>query len=315
MRKLLQAYSLVEILVVMGIITALVMAAVAFFAPQSKKARDSKRKTDLYTIAKVLEEYEKDNDVYPAALTQCGITTSGSPLADYTTSIPCDPKTHANYTYEVGPNVTSRSWFRVYGQLENTGDGDIAQSGCTGGCGPGGSYNYYVASPNTPPVTTAGVLPTFFPTPTEGPGPVVNLLANPGFESGATNWTGVSGEASISTSVFHSGARSLRIVQPASGSKRVRQTISVVAGKNYSASGWIRTNNISSGNASIGIVWRNSSGVVISQGLIGNQAGTIDWKKSSSSQTAPSGAVTAYFQLSLSSGSAGTAWFDDLVFQ
>jgi len=164
-RKHLRAYTIVEVLLITGIITILVMAAIAFFAPQSKKARDAKRKTDLYAIAKILEEYETDYAAYPTALTQCGTTTSGSPLDDYTTSFPCDPRTDTNYIYEVGPTATSRTWFRVYSQLDNTGDDDITQVGCSGGCGPGGTYNYYVASANAPSVATTGVFPTLFPTP------------------------------------------------------------------------------------------------------------------------------------------------------
>lgn len=165
MKKISRAFTLVEVLAIVAIITVLIMAALTFFAPQSKKARDAKRKTDLYTVAKILEEYETDYAVYPAALTACGITTSGSDLDDYTPSIPCDPQTDTNYVYEVGPSATSRKWFRVYSLLENTGDDDIAQTGCLGGCGPGGAYNYYVASANAPSIATAGTYPTLFPTP------------------------------------------------------------------------------------------------------------------------------------------------------
>ena len=351
MKRRFKAYTIVEVLLITGIIAALIMAALTFFSPQSKKARDSKRKTDLYAVARILEEYEKDHEAYPAALTQCGITTSGSPLANYTTTIPCDPRTDANYRYEVGPSATNRVWFRIYSQLDNTGDADIAQIGCTSGCGPAGAYNYYVASPNAPSLATAGVYPTLFPTPTGGPtstsaptatpgGPTStpsptpttvpptstptpsptplpggNLLANPGFESGATSWTGVSGEASISILTFHTGIQALQIVQPALGQKVVYQTVNVTAGQSYSASGWIRTNSITSGGAQIFINWRNASGQGMSLSYVGTQLGTTNWTQYSLNATAPVDAVTARFSLGQIQGTGGTAWFDDLVFQ
>jgi type II secretory pathway pseudopilin PulG len=347
-RKNLRAYTLVEVILLTGIITALVMAAIAFFAPQSRKALDAKRKSDLYAIAKILEEYEKDYEIYPAALTWCGLTTSGSPLANYAASLPCDPRTDANYVYEVGPTATSRSWFRVYAALDNSGDIDISQVGCSGGCGPGGSYNYYVASPNAPTLATAGVFPTRFPSPTGGPtatstltptagGPTStptavpttpptstptptptpggNLLANPGFESGAANWTGVSGDASISILVFHSGIQSVQINQPAAGQKTVYQNVSVTAGQNYQASGWIRTNAITAGSAMITIIWRDGTGFGFDLATIGQQMGSTNWTQYSQSVTAPTGAVTASFTVGVTWRSSGQAWFDDLVFQ
>lgn len=362
MRKLyqLKAYTIAEVLVIVGIVTALILAAVAIYAPQSKKARDAKRKTDLYAIAKILEEYEKDNEIYPAALTQCAVTTSGSPLASYATSIPCDPQTDTNYVYEIGPNATSRTWFRVYSLLENEGDVDVAQVGCTGGCGPGGGYNYFVSSPNAPPLATAGVYPTLFPTPTGGPtattGPTAtpggptststpvpttpptapptapptvpptatpsptpipggNLLANPGFESGSANWTGVSGLASITNLVFHSGILALETIQPASGSVMVYQSVNVTEGQSYFASGWIRTNAVTSGGTQININWRNASGQGFEQANVGTQFGTVNWTYYSTNVTAPVGAVAARFTVGIIRGTGGVGYFDDLVFR
>ena len=344
MKKLskLKAYTIVEVLIVVAIITALALAALTFFAPQSRKARDAKRKTDLYAIAKILEEYEKDYEIYPAALTQCGITTSGSPLDDYTTSIPCDPQTKVNYVYEVGPNATSRVWFRVYAIFENLGDDDIAQVGCSGGCGPGGAYSYFVASPNAPSIATAGVFPTLFPTPTGGPTPtstptstpggatstpsptpttaptstptpLPNLLANPGFESGTTGWSGIGGgRATVVSTQFHGGTNSAQIVEGA-GSWRVEQTLSVVANQTYTASGWIK-GGLTTGNATISILWRDAGGVPISNPLVGSTVtGMTGWVFQTSVLTAPANAATARFRIQVSNGTTGMAWFDDLA--
>lgn len=192
MKKLLKAFTLVELLVIVSVVSALLLIGVSAYTPQLRKARDAKRKTDLYTLAKALEEYEKDNEVYPSSLTQCGVTTSGSPLEDYISQVPCDPKTDTNYAYEVGPSVANPTWFRIYSLLENSGDEDIGQVGCSGGCGPGGSFNYYVSSPNGPGLTQAGVFPTLFPTPTGGPGgsPTSIPTSPPGGTSSPTPTTG-----------------------------------------------------------------------------------------------------------------------------
>jgi len=154
---------MMELLIVIAII---IIIATGFFLAQTqniKKGYDAKRKTDLYTIAQALEEYEKDNEAYPAALTLCEAPATGSPLESYIAQVPCDPQDDSNYAYEVGPNATERVWFRIYTKLAQTGDSDIAEVGCLAGCGPGGAYNFYIASPNAPGLAVIGVYPTPFP--------------------------------------------------------------------------------------------------------------------------------------------------------
>jgi hypothetical protein len=154
--------------------------------------------------------------------------------------------------------------------------------------------------------------PTFTPTPIPGG----NLLANPGFESGSANWTGISGDASITFLVFHSGIQSVQINQPASGQKVVDQAVSVTAGQGYFASGWIRTNAITAGSAQIFVVWYPAGGPpAIRVDQVGMQLGTVNWTYYSANLTAPAGAAIARFSLGVIWRASGQGYFDDLVFR
>lgn len=150
-RHMAEGFTLLELFMIMAIIVFLAIGAFYAYLTNLKKSYDSKRKTDLYTIAQALEEYEKDNESYPASpLPTCNTSTAATPLERYISTIPCDPKTDVDYGYEVGPTASNRVWFKVYALLEVTGDSDIAKLGCSAGCGPGGAYNFFKASPNAP---------------------------------------------------------------------------------------------------------------------------------------------------------------------
>jgi len=138
---------MLELLIVMAIMVMLAISMFFAYRTNMDKSVDGKRKNDLYTIAQVLEEYEKDHDAYPANLTACGISTVGSPLEHYIVSVPCDPQRGTDYGYQTG---TNQVWFKVFALLKNTGDTDIAKLGCSAGCGPGNAFNYFAASPNAP---------------------------------------------------------------------------------------------------------------------------------------------------------------------
>jgi len=164
-------------------------------------------------------------------------------------------------------------------------------------------------TPTPSPTTTPSLSPTPIPT------PISSLLINPGFESGTTGWTGVSGNASIVTTQLHGGAQSLQIIQPTSGTKSVRQSVSTItAGQNYSISAWIKT-SLTTGSAGFNVFWLDSGGVPIWTTQIANVSGTTNWSQYSTNFTAPSGAVSALFWYGVSYGSGGTAWFDDSFMQ
>lgn len=139
--------TLTELLIVMSIIAILAVIVIVFFRIHALKGRDAKRKGDLHTIQVAVEEYEKDNNCYPSpAIMNCD---PGTGLKPYLSKIPCDPLTGSSYYYNK-ENIDCPGWYRIYATLENLKDSDLY-----GSIGPGGSYNYYVGSPNAP-------LPTLF---------------------------------------------------------------------------------------------------------------------------------------------------------
>lgn len=132
----------------MIVMSIIIIIAISFFMANLinlKKSYDGKRKTDLYTVSQALEEFEADKSRYPTSLTEASFTS-------YLPSVPQDPRVgagHPDYLYEP-QGVASPKWYRLYAELENTGDPDIARLGCGGGCGPPPGYSYYTASANAP---------------------------------------------------------------------------------------------------------------------------------------------------------------------
>ena len=141
-----RGFTLMELLIVIGIIAVLGTAAIALINPwqQIHKAWDAKRKKDLDTLKKVLEDYYNDHKCYPADnLMECD---PGTGLQPYWSKIPCDPDPNTKISYEyISPDCNT---YRIYTVLEDSSDPDIAEVGCGSGCGPGYGYNYGVSSTN-----------------------------------------------------------------------------------------------------------------------------------------------------------------------
>lgn len=112
-----KSFTLLEMLVVIGIIAILVSLGFASYSTVQKKARDAKRKGDLSAMQKVLEQcYSINNYTYPAitgndttsASTNC--TSLGGPSITFT-----DPTTKT-YTVTGGAGAT----YSVSVTLEDT---------------------------------------------------------------------------------------------------------------------------------------------------------------------------------------------------
>ena len=95
-------FSLIEILVVIGIIGILATLLIPNLIGVRQRARDSQRKSDIRQIQSALELYRADNAAYPSATstpyrlnaTACAtsnIFTSPNLLVTYMQKIPCDP--------------------------------------------------------------------------------------------------------------------------------------------------------------------------------------------------------------------------------
>lgn len=154
-----QGFTLIEILIVVAILIVLLMFVFINLRGQTARAMDSKRKTDLYTFRKSFEDYNNDNDAFPA---QAVVDNCGSAdMAPYLAKIPCDPVSKTHYGYFPSTN----GGYRICAKLSDTTDPAIAAMDCTGplGCGLGGGFNYCLASGVT--ASAVGTVDEVTPTP------------------------------------------------------------------------------------------------------------------------------------------------------
>lgn len=171
-------FTLIELIVVIGIIAILSSMLIAIINPvsQFEKARDAQRKSDLTQIQKELEQYYQDTGHYPSSTNTFQIIginggtisfgTSNTSNWPYANQLPQDPNVNSRtYVYY----STGQSYW-LYASLERGGnDPQACNSGsaCTtmlaGGsgfptahdCSPTKAIditcNYGVSSPNTTP--------------------------------------------------------------------------------------------------------------------------------------------------------------------
>ena len=133
-------FTLVELLIVVGIIGILATLLMANFIGVRQRARDAQRKSDVRQIQSALEIYRSDIGSYPAALysTSCPTSSSlvgGTPTNTYMQKIPCDPS--SSTYYNSGSYLYTSSGGTTYtlgGCLENTADlqGTSTSPGGTG---------------------------------------------------------------------------------------------------------------------------------------------------------------------------------------
>ncbi|MBI5127163.1 hypothetical protein HZA76_01780 [Candidatus Roizmanbacteria bacterium] len=181
MAKKIKAFTLVELLVVVTLIIILAVLLLIALNPwtQVKKSHDGKRKNDLATLGKVLEDWYNDKQCYPKpseicydapdvmskTCHICG-TEIGSPsFTPYLSTMVCDPNFPAvKYLYNYD-DADCPTLYRIFTALSITTDAVIEEIGCTDGCGPSLGYNYGVSSPDTGLVVQQ-FSPTNTPTPT-----------------------------------------------------------------------------------------------------------------------------------------------------
>jgi general secretion pathway protein G len=109
-------FTLLELLIVIVIIGILALLIIPNITSAPKKARDTKRKTDITTVRKGLEEYFVNNNSYPAALSD--LTTGSAPIVK---TIPTDPKNTGNFVYVYTPGA-GNSTYTLDACLENDQD-------------------------------------------------------------------------------------------------------------------------------------------------------------------------------------------------
>lgn len=165
MKNFKNSFTLMEILIVVGMIAILGAAAIALINPwaQIGKAWDAKRKRDLDTLKKVLEDYYNDKQCYPTTdkicydskidewkgslahptyissyCHVCGREQLSPSFKPYLEILPCDPQ-HSSKKYLYRVQYTTNncpSWYQLYSDFSINEDLDSIALGCPlGGCG------------------------------------------------------------------------------------------------------------------------------------------------------------------------------------
>jgi general secretion pathway protein G len=126
-------FTLVELLVTVGIIGVLATLLMANLVGMRSRARDTERKSDLKQIQKALEVYKQDRDPwsYPQVDTWSDVTTALE-TDGYMKEVPTDP--YAGDYYYASPRTGSDTLtYEMFACLENASDADadsITQDDC-----------------------------------------------------------------------------------------------------------------------------------------------------------------------------------------
>jgi type II secretion system protein G len=152
-----KAFTLVELLVVITIMSILTIVTVSQFQTAKKKANDVARKGDLNAVAKALQMYYADYGEMPSASATGQIeVVAGSPIdwgsefSDrsgyiYMKILPRENKLTTPYCYKTSADKKS---YALFAMLENTQDIQCI-NGATYRCGNNGKqYCFAYASPN-----------------------------------------------------------------------------------------------------------------------------------------------------------------------
>jgi general secretion pathway protein G len=121
-------FTLLELLIVIVIIGILALLIIPNITSAPKKARDTKRKTDITTLRKGLEEYFVNNNVYPSALSD--LTTGSAPIVKV---LPTDPKNSDPYVYTYATANTNTT-YTLNACLENDQDASANVIAPVGSC-------------------------------------------------------------------------------------------------------------------------------------------------------------------------------------
>ncbi|MDP2874213.1 MAG: prepilin-type N-terminal cleavage/methylation domain-containing protein [bacterium] len=91
-----KGFTLIELVIVIGILAILVAVVISVLNPARflAKSRDTRRQSDLKMVQAALEAYYSQNNAYPGSI------TFGAAWAGYLAMVPQDPSTDRAYCYE-----------------------------------------------------------------------------------------------------------------------------------------------------------------------------------------------------------------------
>lgn len=137
-------FTLVELLIVIGIVGVLSSALMMVLNPTEKinQSKDGVRKSDIRQIQAALEMYRSDKGSYPGSAA-CGsqIDDGGSPAVVYMKKVPCDP-VGVSQPYAYTPDGGG-SGYTLRACLQNLGDPDKDASNSCGA----GRVSYTLTNP------------------------------------------------------------------------------------------------------------------------------------------------------------------------
>jgi len=122
-------FTLLELLIVIGLIGILVSISAVSYSSAQKKTRDSRRKSDIKAIQNALEQYYADNNGLYPSVSYNNLAVQYLPG----TTKPSDPKTSCYYKQ----TVNTTSGYTICADLEGVGtfNCSLTCSGVTGsGC-------------------------------------------------------------------------------------------------------------------------------------------------------------------------------------
>lgn len=112
-RGSLKGFTLIELVIVVGIAAALITAYLLFGNPalQTAKAKDSKRMSDIQQLKAALDLYYNDHNCYPDAIPSDSWVENGTV---YMLKVPKDPGTGLGYLYQVDSTDSCPQWNVLY---------------------------------------------------------------------------------------------------------------------------------------------------------------------------------------------------------
>lgn len=155
-------FTLIELIVVIGIIAIMATATMAVLNPfsQFQKARDSRIKSDLSQIQKALETYYQDKSSYPTTsgykIFDSLVINWGSSWQPYMNVVPRDPTLSHNYVYY---SLNGQTYYLYANLVRGVVDPQVCQNlNANGECSSvpaanlcGAKCNFGVSSPNVTP--------------------------------------------------------------------------------------------------------------------------------------------------------------------